>query len=59
MSKFDDNDFLNNDVNLKFESNVEISLLKKVRKVYNYNYNNDQLISNWILISRNLWKCLR
>ena len=29
MKKFDDNDFINNNINLKFESNVNISFLKK------------------------------
>ena len=29
LSKFDDNDLLNNDANLKFESNVKIDSLKK------------------------------
>ena len=32
MKKFDDNDLINDDANLKFKSNVNINLLKKLAK---------------------------
>ena len=44
--KIDDSDLLSDDADFKFESNVNINVRKKARKICDYNYNNDKLILN-------------